>query len=295
MSPAPLRTDGAHIHHEVRGEGPLIVLVGSPMGADFFAPAADLLAVDHTVVTLDPRGTGRSSVDDPDADSTPERRADDLAALVAHVDAGPAVVVGSSGGAVTALALTQRHPERVRVVVAHEPPLEELLDDREARRAGTERIVATYLADGPGPAWALFMTGAGFVSPAGDAEGPATATGAEPPGDARDPQEVIDERFFFLHEMGPTVRFVPDVDALRAGAPTVVVGIGEHSAGQLCDHTSRALAAGLGVEPAMFPGGHVGFVEDPPAFVTRLRDVLAELPAPVGLRSASSPPAQAHQ
>jgi len=58
----PLRTAGAHIHHEVRGEGPLLVLVGSPMGAAFFAPAADLLAADHTVVTLDPRGTGRSTV-----------------------------------------------------------------------------------------------------------------------------------------------------------------------------------------------------------------------------------------
>jgi pimeloyl-ACP methyl ester carboxylesterase len=275
-----LATDGARIHHEVRGRGPLVVFVGSPMGAAFFAPAAELLADDHTVLTLDPRGVGRSERDDPDRDSTPEQRADDLAALIAHVGAGPAVVVGSSGGAVSALALAQRHPERVRAVVAHEPPVEELLDDRVARRTASEDIVATYLAEGPGAAWEKFFAAA-FIGADEDPAGE-SATGARDvaaPVDDRDPQEIADERFFFVHEMLPTVRFVPDVGVLRAGAPTVVVAIGEDSTGQVCDLTSRALAARLGVEPAMFPGGHVGFVEDPPAFVARLREVLDRLPA----------------
>lgn len=275
-----LGTDGARIHHEIRGAGPLVVLVGSPMGADFFAPAADLLAADHTVVTLDPRGVGRSTVDDPDADSTPAQRAADLTALIAHVDAGPAVVLGSSGGAVTALALAQDHPGAVRAVIAHEPPVEQLLDDPSARAAASEDIVATYVAEGPGAAWAKFLADANL--PAGEEPPLEAATGAEDVDRApaeRDPQEVADERFFFLHEMLPTVRFVPDVAALRDGAPTVVVGIGEDSSGQLCDDTSRALADGLGVAPEMFPGGHVGFVEDPAAFVTRLREVLDRLPA----------------
>lgn len=275
-----LATDGARIHHELRGAGPLIVLVGSPMGADFFAPAAELLAVDHTVLTLDPRGVGRSPRDEPDRDSTPEQRADDLAALIAHADAGPAVVVGSSGGAVTALALAQRHPERVRAVVAHEPPVEELLDDRVARRASSEDIVATYLAEGPAAAWAKFLAGA-FIADDREPE-LESATGAEnvaAPVDDRPDQDIADERFFFVHEMLPTVRFVPDVALLRGGTPAVVVAIGEDSTGQICDRTSRALASRLGVEPALFPGGHVGFVEDPPAFVARLRSELEELPA----------------
>ena len=53
-----------------------------------------------------------------------------------------------------------------------------------------------------------------------------------------------------------------------------MVGIGEESAGQLCDRTSRALAAALGIEPTMFPGGHIGFAEDPDGFAARLRAVL---------------------
>lgn len=47
-------------------------------------PVAALLAADHTVLTTDPRGTGRSQLDDPDQDSTPELRADGLSRLLAH-------------------------------------------------------------------------------------------------------------------------------------------------------------------------------------------------------------------
>lgn len=268
-----LAAPGVRLHHEVRGAGPVVVLVGSPMDARAFTPLAELLAADHTVLTTDPRGIGRSPLDDPEEDSTPELRADDLSRLLAHLGAGPAVVVGSSGGAVTALALAQAHPEQVSTVVAHEPPLEELLDDRERRRAATDHMIATYLSDGPGAAWALFFAEAN-LDDAGE-HGPAGAQPEQADGfPERDPQEVADERRFFLHELRATTRWVPDVEALRAGTPRVVVGIGEESAGQLCDLTSTALARQLGVEPARFPGDHVGFVEHPEAFARRLREVL---------------------
>src|SRR3954447_4172988 len=103
-----LDVPGARLHHELRGSGPLVALVGAPMDATAFAPLADLLAADHTVLTTDPRGINRSPVDHPDRDSAPEERADDLAALLRHVDAGPAAVLGSSGGAVAVLSLVER-------------------------------------------------------------------------------------------------------------------------------------------------------------------------------------------
>jgi pimeloyl-ACP methyl ester carboxylesterase len=273
VSTAPVTTGtlgvpGARLHYEVRGSGPLVLLVGSPMGADAFAPLAGLLATDHTVLTTDPRGVGRSPVEDPDQDSTPELRADDLSRLLAHLGAGPAVALGSSGGAVSVLALAQAHPEQVSTVIAHEPPLNELVDDRARLRAGTERIIETYRAHGSGPAWAEFMRLADLVVPEAD-QPPSAAEPTEP-----DPQAVADERHFFLHELRLTTRFEPDLDALRSGSPRIVVGIGEASAGELCDRTSRALATALGTEPTFFPGGHIGFVQDPVAFVARLREVL---------------------
>ncbi|BBG05082.1 MULTISPECIES: alpha/beta fold hydrolase [Pseudonocardia] len=179
LTDAVLDLAGARIHFDVRGTGPLLVLVGSPMGADGFAATAGLLAADHTVVTFDPRGTGRSPVDDADAGSPVAVRAADLAALVEHLGQGPATLVGSSGGAVVALALLQTRPELVRAVVAHEPPLQELLPDAAARRATGDEIVRRYREQGAAAAWALFMAAANL--PGGPPEGPGDGVRPESP------------------------------------------------------------------------------------------------------------------
>jgi pimeloyl-ACP methyl ester carboxylesterase len=261
-----LDVPGARLHYEVRGQGPLVVLCGAPMGAAAFAPLAELLAVDHTVLTTDPRGIGRSSLDDPTQDSTPQLRADDLSRLITRLDAGPAVVLGSSGGAVSALALAETHPEQLHTVIAHEPPLTELLAEREQLRAGTDDFVATYLAGDVMGAWKKFFAQADIDLPEPVME--------QMFGGERDPQQVADERRWFAHELRPTAHWQPDIALLGSTATRLVVGIGADSAGQICDRTSRTLATTLGVEPEIFPGGHTGFVEAPDAFATRLREVL---------------------
>jgi hypothetical protein len=93
-------------------------------------------------------------------------------------------------------------------------------------------------------------------------------------GGERAAQQLADEHHWFAHEIRPTTHWRPDLATLRTGVPRVVIGIGETSSGQLCDRTSTALAAALGVEPTRFPGGHIGFVEDPAGFAARLNAVL---------------------
>jgi pimeloyl-ACP methyl ester carboxylesterase len=263
---ATLRVRGADLYYELRGNGPLIALHGAPMDADSFGPLGELLAVDHTVLTSDPRGINRSRVDHTDQDVTPEMRADDLAALLRHVDAGPAVVFGSSGGAVSALALTQAHPGLVDTVIAHEPPLAELVGDRDEVRRQTVDMIETYLSGDRRGAWSKFMQTANIDLPAGLFEamfsGPIAGRAA------------LDEHFSFAHMEFATTFWKPDPATLRGADVNLVIGIGEDSTNQLCDRTSRALAAETRVEPTMFPGGHIGFVEDPAAFATRMRDVL---------------------
>ena len=92
----------------------------------------------------------------------------------------------------------------------------------------------------------------------------------------RDPQEVADELHFFTHELRPTTFLQPDIAALRSSVDRIVVGIGEESTGQVCDLTSNALAKELDTVPTMFPGGHIGFVDDPEHFATRLRAVIGD-------------------
>ncbi|MFC5823075.1 alpha/beta fold hydrolase [Nonomuraea insulae] len=258
-----LKRPGVRLRYEVRGSGPLLVVTGAPMAAAEFASLADAMAADHTVVTHDPRGISGSVLDDPTQDSTPELRADDLAAILDALGAESADVFGSSGGAVTGLALVARHPGRVRTLVAHEPPSLELLPDAAEQRAATDDMIETFHRDGLEAAFGKFMGNAGF-----DDE-------AAPPGEPSE-QSLADGARFFAHELRGTTRYVPDVAALRAASARVVVGIGVESGKLVTYRTSVALAELLGTVPAEFPGEHVGFMEATGEFAEVLRKVLAD-------------------
>ncbi len=267
MSPTvrSVTVPGARLHYEIRGAGPLVLVIGSPMAAAEFAPLADALASDHTVVTYDPRGYANSPVDDPDAPCAVEQRADDVLAILDDLGGASADVFGSSGGAVTGLALVARHPGRVRTLVAHEPPLLELLPDAAEQRANTDAIVETFRRDGFGAAWMHFMRNAGFeVSQADAPSGP-----AEPSED-----EARQAARFFEVDLRPTTQYRPDVDALRNSTSRVVIGIGVDSGRLLTYRTSVALSELLGSAFVEFPGDHGGFLGAPTEFADTLRRIL---------------------
>jgi pimeloyl-ACP methyl ester carboxylesterase len=174
-------------------------------------------------------------------------------------------VFGSSGGAVTALALVARHPTRVRTLVAHEPPVLELLPDAAEQRANTADIVETFHRDGLAAAMTKFMTNAGFA-----AKDQAAPVAAEP-----SPEQLAAGARFFAHELRWTAGYRPDITALTRGPARVVVGIGAASSSLLTYRTSLALAERLGVTTIEFPGDHGGFLTAPGEFADTLRTVLA--------------------
>ena len=142
-----LDVDGATLTYDVReadSPAPVLFLIGSPMGAGGFGTLASHFA-DRTVVTYDPRGVERSAKADPASESTPEQHADDLHRIVTALGAGPVDLFASSGGAVNALALVAAHPEDVRTLVAHEPPLASILPDREGALAASRAVHDAYL------------------------------------------------------------------------------------------------------------------------------------------------------
>jgi len=241
------------------------------MRSDAFAPLADVLAAGRSVLTTDPRGIGRSTVANRTADSTPELRAGDLASLIEHVDRGPAAVFGSSGGAVTALALAQSRPDLIRAVIAHEPPLNELLEERNELRVATQKMCERYLAGDVIGAWAMFFDNAGISIPHEAIQ--------EMFAEDRDPQEIADERYWFERELRPSTWWQPNVDLLRelTASIRIIIGIGADSAGQECDRTSRALCTLLDRAPVLFPGDHTGFVNNPDSFGSRLAPLLDAL------------------
>jgi pimeloyl-ACP methyl ester carboxylesterase len=275
---------GGTLRFEVRGAGPVLFLLGAPMAAADFGTLADALAGDHTVVTQDPRGISGSRLDDPEQDSTPELRADDAAAVLDALGVESADVFGSSGGAVTGLALIARHPGRVKTLVAHEPPLLELLPDAAEQRAGVEDTIATFHRDGLGAAWMKFMA---VITAGGAPEADDYAAEPDQPQEQHEEhqeqgqpseQAIADGRHFFVHEMRGTTRYLPDIPALTSGRSRVVVGVGAGSAGLVTRQTSIALAHLLGTTPVEFPGDHAGFMGQPTEFAAVLLRLLRTAP-----------------
>ena len=152
-----LDAPGAVLHYDVRSNGsstePILLIIGSPMGADGFVTLAGHFP-DRTVVTYDPRSSGRSQRTDGALETTPDEHADDLHRLISALGAGPVDIFASSGGAVNALALAARHPEQVRTLLAHEPPAMREAPDSCPALAVNEDIRQTYVRRGSAPALA---------------------------------------------------------------------------------------------------------------------------------------------
>jgi pimeloyl-ACP methyl ester carboxylesterase len=111
--------DGVRISYDDRGTGPLVVLVmgvGSPGRVWHAHQVPALLAAGFRVVTPDNRGVGAS--DDCAAGFTVDDMVGDVAALVEHLDAGPAAVVGTSLGGRIVVELALARPDLVTRAVA---------------------------------------------------------------------------------------------------------------------------------------------------------------------------------
>lgn len=281
--PATLDSGGATITYDVRrgpAQQPPLLLAGSPMDAAGFVTLAGHFP-DRTVVTYDPRGTGRSTTPDPAGESTPDQHADDLARVIEAVGTGPVDVFASSGGAVNALALVERHAGLVRTLVAHEPPLVHELPDAEHAWAAVLAVREAYQRDGQGAGMARFIALVQHRGPATeDLAAAATpdpaAFGLPAEDDGRRDDPLLGQNL--LSCCGYRV----DVAAVRSAATRVVLAVGEGSAGELAHRAGVALAGRLGEEPVRFPGDHAGFLGgeygmtgEPDAFAARLREVLA--------------------
>ena len=280
-----LEVPGATLTYDFRpGDGssdePVLLLIGSPMGAAGFATLAGHLR-DRTVVTYDPRGVERSPRNDGASQTTPEEHADDLFRLITALEAAPVDIFASSGGAVNALVLVARHPEVVRTLVAHEPPAAQVLPDRDAALAATTAIRDTYLREGFGPAMARFIalvSAKGQIPPElASGPGPDPATfGLPTQGDGSRDDPLLGQNVVTC------THCMLDFDALRGASTRIVSAVGAASEGELANRSAHGVAERLGTDAVTFPSDHGGFLGgeygqhgEPDAFGERLREVLA--------------------
>ncbi|MFF1409765.1 alpha/beta fold hydrolase [Streptomyces sp. NPDC058289] len=277
-----LRVPGATLHYEVRGRGPLLLLIpGGTGGAAAFDGVADALAAEYTIASYDPRGMSRSPLDDPEAGQSVAEHAEDALRLLDLLSpAEPARVFGSSSGAIAALHLLTARPERLVRLVAHEPPVVEVLPDAPAHRAFLARVRDTLDAEGLVPAMGVFAAGLKRA----DGEGQGTAEGradrdAEPsaraglpPAAAARVERTMGDLPYFLGRIVPGfMAYSPDLRRLEAVSDRLVLAGGRDSRGELPYRPAAFLAERFGKELLHFPGGHIGLSTHPAEFGGVLR------------------------
>ena len=117
------KINGVGIRYEDSGTpgSPLVLVHGSWGSHHNWDLVAPYLAESFRVVTYDRRGHSESERL-PGQGSIHEDVAD-LAALIEHLELGPAYVAGNSWGAIITLRLAIARPELLRAIACHEPPL----------------------------------------------------------------------------------------------------------------------------------------------------------------------------
>jgi pimeloyl-ACP methyl ester carboxylesterase len=277
MNDSTLRVPGATLLYRVRGSGsPILILPGGDGAADSVDALAAHLVDRYRVVTYDRRGLSHSTIDAPAEGLTLATHGDDAHRLLTAVATEPAFVLGSSIGALIGLDLVARHPEQVRVLVAHEPPAWELLPDaeRECATRVQEDAENTFRREGVGAAFARFVA----LAAVDYADREPDAVLAPPT-----LQREANLSFFFAYDSPAVRRNRLDVPALQRASTRIVPAVGRSAPESPAYRAAAALAAVLGQALIDFPGGHTGWLLRPKAFAARLREVLGHsVPSSMG-------------
>ena len=263
-----LKVGGAELNYEVAGEGPLLVLIPGAQGSLMvYRGLSEQLASRYKVLSYDRRGFSQSRLDgEQDYSRRLDTDADDVAALIAHVGAGPAVVFGSSSGAIVSLRVLTRHPEAVRLLVAHEPPACCWLPDPDAATAQNYAVYDKAKAEGRPAAMQDFAPR--WLAPS-DREMLAHAAHS-----SAAPQIQANMAYWFEHELRQYPATPFDLDAIRGQADRLELVAGEEMRGYPTFDIAETLADELAKTVTILPGGHIGYATQPEPFAKAFVELL---------------------
>ena len=263
-----LEVPGARLHYETRGSGPVLLMIpGASGSADAFKAVAEHLAVHYTVITYDRRGFSHSELDGAqDYDRRLETDADDVQRLLEQLSREPAIVLGTSSGAIVALELLVRHPSVVEMLIPFEPPAVKQLADGQKWLDFFFGLYGVYRQSGMVPALQEFRD---QVLAESDRQVLARAM------DPRDRAQMVENAtYWFEHELRQYPAVELDLDTLKAHANRIVLALGRESRGYPACEVNVELAKRLGQDILELPGGHLGFVGQPAEFARELMAAL---------------------
>jgi pimeloyl-ACP methyl ester carboxylesterase len=255
-----LKVPGASIYYEVRGSGPLLLLISGGSGdASSFNILLNYLTDQYTVVTYDRRGYKRSKIDEPSQELQMETESNDIHHLFTALSYEEAYIFGSSLGAAIALDFVSRYPEQARSVVAHEPP-EFYLTSNEAENIEfmkSIKKISQQQGETAGKKAIAEMVGVKIKN-----------TKA---------QDNDNSKFFLEKELPMINNYRFDFNGLKnaMNMTPIVIGAGSTSPKDSPNYLgANAISQNLGIDLTMFPGDHVGWAREPMEFTKKLTEIL---------------------
>ncbi|KRL81555.1 alpha/beta fold hydrolase [Secundilactobacillus paracollinoides] len=273
-----LKRNGADLSYTTTGEGPVLILIPGANGTgNIFTQAAAYFKEHFTVVTYDRRGFGDSkltqALPDEAADIHSTYRlktdADDVAALATTLSPDePVSIMGSSSGSIVAMETLQDHPEIVKQIAFHEPPINSFLPTADQGQADNNAIVKAAFDQDMGAAMKLF----GKAMKMGEMDAKMMAKPAVSL-DGNDDPAVAGMKFWFQYEIRQYTSRKIDIDQLKQYSDRISLLNGTDSRGSYPQDVNRFLANYWGVTIYDIPGGHLGYAQKPEGFATTLEAI----------------------
>ncbi|MGA0601706.1 alpha/beta fold hydrolase [Caulobacter sp. KR2-114] len=251
-----LDRDGVHIHYEVHGDGPPLLLThGYSATAQMWRPQIEPFSKHFKLITWDMRGHGQSDYPDDQGAYSEAATVADMAAILDAVGARRAIIGGLSLGGYMSLAFHLKHPERTRaLLIIDTGPGYKKDEGREGWNANALKTAERYQKDG------LARLAAG-------SEEMRTASHRSADGLVRAARGMLTQRD------ARVINSLPDI----AVPSLVVVGADDTPFLAASDYMAGKIP---GAQKAVIPhAGHSANLDQPAAFNKAVLDFLATLPA----------------
>jgi pimeloyl-ACP methyl ester carboxylesterase len=257
-----VQVPGAQLYCKIRGTGPtLLMLAGGSGDADSFNALADNLEDKFTVITYDRRGYARSPLENA-ASTGPipiSTQSDDASRILSLLSPKGAFVFGNSAGAFIGLDLLLRHAGQVHRLVAHEPPLIQLLP--------SESTVDLESKNGQSADDTLRQ----FAASLGIKRGLSNQ--------AKSPRQAHNSQFFLAHEAPAIGEYSFDVAALTHYQDKLLFAGGAEGKEYFPYQCAYTAAQKTHTQFIEFPGRHNGFGVYPDEFAKLLSSLFLHNPS----------------
>ena len=271
--------EGDTLVYRVMGSGiPVLFIAGGGGDGDLFLPLADKLTGEYKTIVYDRRANAGSSSHHPDAFSL-EQQAKDAMAILDEAGESSAVIIGNSSGAVIAMEILRLFPDRVKGLIAHEPPAAKEHPEKDQWLSFFKKCHdMSYGFGGPSLAAARFFFG--IQVPA------IPMIMAQLKAEKYLKQNHISKEkrvtskqaseYLIRQELLPVVGYEADYDSLRKERNKAVFAVGTYAKenNTFLYGIAEKLSEMTGIPCETVPGHHGSFMDAPEQWADRIRQII---------------------